>query len=156
MISLNKRYGHQARILHWCTDQAITRALEEMDLTSAQGHIMAFLNHREEAPCPRDIEEAFHLSHPTVSGLLSRLEKKGFVELRTDEQDRRCKRIYVLPKGVECHQKMHEIIMGIEDRLVTGFTPDEQALFASFLDRAIANMGGEPHHSHKQKEETTE
>ena len=148
-------YGHQARILHWCTDQAITKELEEMELTSAQGHIMGFLAHRKNPPCPKDIEEAFHLSHPTVSGLLSRLEKKGFVELRTDENDRRCKRIYVLPKGKECHETMHQIIESIENRLVSGFSPEEQQQFAAFLDRAIANLGGDPHPS-KHKEETTE
>ena len=147
-------YGHQARILHWCTDQAITKALEEMDLTSAQGHIMGYLSHSPAPPCPRDIEEAFHLSHPTVSGLLSRLEKTGFVELRTDTHDRRCKRIYVLPKGKECHEKMHQTIESIENRLVSGFSPEEQQQFESFLDRAIANMGGDPHKSKPKEEET--
>jgi len=156
VIKLKSHYGHQARILHWCTDQAVTRALEAMDLTSAQGHIMGFLAHREEPPCPRDIEEAFHLSHPTVSGLLSRLEKKGFLEMRTDEKDRRCKRIYVLPKGTECNDSMHQAMTNIEDQLVSGFTEEEQALFESLLDRAIANMGGYPHpKNHKPNEEET-
>ena len=155
MITLNKHYGHQARVLHWCTDQAITRALEEMDLTSAQGHIMGYLAHHPEAPCSRDIEDAFQLSHPTVSGLLARLEKKGFVELRTDDQDRRCKRIFVLPKGVQCQQQMHDTILRIESQLVSGFTQNEQQQFEEFLIRAIANMGGDPHPP-KHKEETTE
>ena len=84
-------YGHLARILHWCTDQSMTNALAQMDLTAAQGHIMGYLAHQKQPPCPKDIEEAFHLSHPTVSGLLSRMEKKGFIELRPDPNDRRCK-----------------------------------------------------------------
>ena len=67
------------RILHWCADQAMTNALATMDLTAAQGHIMAYLDHQKAPPCPKDIEEAFHLSHPTVSGLLARMEKKGFI-----------------------------------------------------------------------------
>ncbi len=146
-------FGHQARILHWCTDQSITRALEEMDLTSSQGHIMGFLAHQKSAPCPKDVEEAFHLSHPTVSGLLSRLEKKGFIELRTDPIDRRCKRIYVLEKGKQCQQSMKNTIMGIESQLVSGFTEEEQAQFAEFLDRAIGNMGGYPHHKPQKEEE---
>lgn len=146
-------YGHQARILHWCTDQAITRALEEMELTSSQGHIMGFLAMHKEPPCPRDIEEKFHLSHPTVSGLLSRLEKKGFIALRPDEHDRRCKRIFILPKGHECHQQMHQTIVNMENQLVSGFSNEEKQQFEAFLDRAITNMGGYPHHKHK--EETT-
>jgi len=129
----------------------MTESLEEMELTSAQGHIMGFLAHREEPPCSRDIEENFHLSHPTVSGLLSRLEKKGFIELRTDERDRRCKRIYVLPKGRECHEAMHQNILKTEQRLVAGFTPEEQAQFIAFLQRAITNMGASPWIHHKEE-----
>ena len=136
------RYGYMARILHWCTDQSVTNALEEMDLTAAQGHIMAFLAHAKEPPCPRDLESTFQLSHPTVSGLLSRLEQKGFIELRTDPADRRCKRIYVLPKGWECHELMHKTIQINEHRIVEGFTPEEQELFGQLLQRAITNMGG--------------
>ena len=144
MIVLKTHYGHLTRILHWCTDQAMTAALEKMELTAAQGHIMGFLSNQKEPPCPRDVEEAFHLSHPTVSGILSRLEQKGFIQLRTDPNDRRCKRIYIQPKGLECHQTMHQTITNIENRLVQNCTPDEKEQFAAYLQRAIANMGGGP------------
>ena len=150
---MKKRIGHRIRVLHWCTDQAMTHALAQMELTAAQGHIMGFLAHRQQPPCSRDIEEAFRLSHPTVSGLLSRLEKKGFIALRSDENDRRCKRIYVLDKGWQCHEMMHQIINERERRIVEGFTPEEQELFAAFLQRAITNMGGNPcHRKHKEED----
>ena len=148
-------YGHAIRVLHWCTDQAISNALAKMDLTAAQGHIIGYLAHRKQPPCSRDIEEAFHLSHPTVSGLLARLEKKGFVEFRPDAQDRRCKRIYLLPKGWECDEKIHETILQNEKRIVQDFSEEEQAQFAAFLERAIRNMGGNPCRKGKCEEEKT-
>lgn len=148
-------YGHLLRILHSCTVQVMTNALAAMDLTAAQGHIMGYLAHRKDPPCPRDIEESFHISHPTVSGLLSRLEKKGFLEFRVDESDRRCKRIYILPKGKECNDIMSQTIIENEERLVQGFTDEEKVLFAQFLNRAIDNMGGNPC-KRKHKEETNE
>ena len=132
----------------------MTNALETMDLTAAQWHIMGYLAHRETPPCPRDIEAEFQLSHPTVSGILSRLEQKGFVELRTDPEDRRCKRIYILPKGSQCHELMHQTIQRNEKRIVDGFTPEEQELFGQLLQRAITNMGGSICRRHK--EDTTE
>ena len=119
-------------------------ALEEMELTAAQGHIMAYLAHAKQPPCPRDVEGEFHLTHPTVSGLLSRLEQKGFIELHPDPDDRRCKRIYILEKGIQCHELMHKTIQNNEKRIVEGFSPEEQELFLSFLQRAIRNMGGDP------------
>ncbi len=156
VVSLRKHYGHLLRILHWCTDQAVTNALAQMDLTAAQGHIMGYLSHRKDPPCSRDIEDAFHLSHPTVSGLLSRLEKKGFIEFRSDLLDRRCKRIYVLEKGNECNERIHNAILDNEKRIVTDFSESEQAQFAAFLERAIANMGGGPCRRPIHKEENSQ
>ena len=141
-------------MLHSCTNQSMTNALEEMELTAAQGHIMGFLARSKTPPCSRDIEEAFQLSHPTVSGLLSRLEKKGFIEFRTDEQDRRCKRIYILPKGSQCHETMRQHILEIERQLVEGFSVQEQEQFIIFLERALSNMG-HPTANYFHKEENT-
>ena len=149
---MQSHYGRLARILHWCTDQTMTAELEKMELTAAQGHIMGYLAHAEDPPCPRDIENEFHLSHPTVSGLLSRLEQKGFIELRIDDNDRRSKRIYVLPKGAECHDRMHRVIESNECRMVEGFTEAEKEQFTRLLTRAIRNMGGNPC-QRKQKED---
>ncbi len=139
-----KHFGHAVRILHWCADQSMTNALARMDLTAAQGRIMGYIAHSSQPRCSRDIEEEFHLSHPTVSGILSRLEKKGFIEFRPDEKDRRCKRIFMLPKGRECHDTMHRTILDNEARMVQGFTEEEKELFRSFLSRSIANMGVQP------------
>lgn len=145
-------YGHLIRILHWCTDQAMTSALEQQELTSAQGHIVGYLSRQPDPPCPRDIEEAFHLSHPTVSGLLSRLEQKGFIRLYPDPADRRCKRIYMEEKGLQCRDAMMEIIRENEERMVQDFTQEEKEQFAVYLQRAIANMGGSPCQHHSQEE----
>ena len=123
---MTHHYGYLLKVLSGCMKASMDNALASMDLTSAQGHI---------------IEETFHLSHPTVSGLLSRLEKKDFIELRPDETDRRCKRIYMLPKGDELHETMNRVILDNEARVVAGFSPEERELFTSMLLRAIDNMG---------------
>lgn len=133
----------------------MTHALAQMDLTAAQGRIMGYLAHHPQAPCSRDLEEVFHLSHPTVSGLLSRLEKKGFIEFRPDPDDRRCKRIYILPKGRECTAMMHQTIQRTEQQMVQDFTEEEKVLFDQLLNRAISNMGaGSCHRKHKEESQT--
>ena len=144
MILLQTNFGFLIRILHWCTHQSMDKALEGMELTAAQGHVMAYLAHSKQPPCPKDLEAEFHLTHPTVSGLLSRLEQKGFIELRTDPEDRRCKRIYILSKGLQCHEVMHRTIADNERRMTEGFTEEEREIFSDFLQRAICNMGGDP------------
>lgn len=148
---MHRHYGHRLRILHWCVEQTVTNALAQQELTSAQGRILGFLERSEGASCARDIEERFHLSHPTVSGLLGRLEKKGFIELRPDEADRRCKRIYLLPRGHDCNESMFETICATEERLVEGFTEAEKETFSQMLDRAMTNMGCGSCHKEEKK-----
>ena len=135
---MRRHFGHYLRHLHGCTDQIMSAAVTRMDLTPVQSRIMGYLAHRETPPCPRDIESEFQLSHPTVSGILSRLEQKGFIQLRTDPEDRRCKRIYVLEKGWKCHELMHQTIQNNEKRIVEGFSPEEQELFGQLLDEMEA------------------
>lgn len=149
---MQRHFGHQFRILHWCIDTSMTDALTQMDLTSAQGRIIGYLARQDQPPCARDIEEVFQLSHPTVSGLLSRLEKKEFIRLEPDPVDRRCKRVVLLPKGSACHEVIRQQILENEEKIVQGFTEAEREQFLSFLQRAMDNMG---HHSceHRSKEE---
>ena len=150
-----RHFGHLLRILHWCLDQSVTNALAEVELTAAQGPILGYLSRRETPPCPRDIEQEFHLTHPTVSGLLSRLEKKGFISLEPDTRDRRVKRIRLLEKGRQCSESIHQTILHNEDRLVQGFSEEEKEQFYSYLTRACQNMGCGPC-CRKPKEESKE
>lgn len=148
-------YGYMLRVLHCAVSQEITNALSTMELTSSQGHIMGYLAHCKEPPCPRDIEEQLHLTHPTVSGLLARLERKDFIRLQSDPDDRRCKRVYIQPKGLACLETMHQTITGIEEKLVSGFSEEEKQLFSNLLIRAARNTGGDIC-KHYPREETTE
>lgn len=144
-------YGHMFRILHSFTSQVLTNTLASMELTSSQGQIIMYLINCGSVLCPKDVEDHFQLSHPTVSGLLSRLEKKDFIELRTDDDDRRCKRIYVRPKGMECYEVIRQTIEENEERVVRGFSDEEKKLFYDLLFRSIQNVGAETHLP-KQKE----
>lgn len=134
---------HQIRALHWCTEQRMNTALAQVDLTASQGVVMGYLA-RHDAPCARDVEEFFQASHASIAGILCRLEKKGFIEFRPDPEDRRCKRIFILPKGRECGIVMGNSIRQIRDQMVQDFSPEEREQFAAFLDRAITNLGGAP------------
>lgn len=120
----------------------MNRRLQELDLTSAQGHVIGFLKHAKEPPCARDLETTYGLSHATVSGILSRMESKGFIEQRPDPKDRRVKRIYLLERGLACSKEICLHIDELERILSRGFSPEELVLFRTFLMRAEANLSG--------------
>lgn len=138
-----KHYGHHFRVLHWCTAGMLNEAVAEYGLTASQGRILGFIANQSEAPCAKDLEDFFRLSHPSISGVLKRLEQKGFIKFQPDADDHRCRRIYMQPKGQECHENIRRQIDVIENRIVEGFSPEEAELFYQFLNRSITNMGGE-------------
>ena len=140
---MHDRIFARIRRLHWCADQAMSEGLSQMDLTASQGCAMGFLNHRSQPPMAKDFEEALHLSHASAAGILTRLEKKGFIEFRPDEKDKRCKRIYTLKKAEDCHTHMHGIMDNLEQTITRNFTPEERAQFLEYLDRAIGNLDKE-------------
>lgn len=153
VIATRKTVGHQFKLLNVFMEQIMNREMTKLDLTAAQSHIIGYLTHRKDVPCARDLEEFFRLSHPTVSGLLSRMEAKGFIEMRPDPEDRRIKRIYPLEKGLACSMRIKQLIDENERLIVEGFTPEEQALFADFLQRAVDNLGEKARQSITQREE---
>ena len=127
--------------------------LAQMGLTAAQGHIMGYLSRQTEPPCSRDVAQALELSHPTVSGLLARMERKGFLQLRQDLRDKRTRRIHFLPRGSQCVASIEEVICANEQRMLEGFTEEEKTRFLEYLDRAIANLDGSTRPSQHLKEE---
>ena len=140
MIDTEEHLGHSFKKLHFLLEQTINQQLSQLDLTAAQAHAIGYIRWATEPPCARDIETAFGLSHATVSGILSRLETKGFIEIRPDPDDRRVRRIYLLEKGHACSQEIIRHIRDTERIMAEGFSPQELSALSSFLKRAIGNL----------------
>ena len=153
VIETEEYLGHSIKKLHFLMEQAINQRLLELDLTSAQGHVIGFLRRSKEPPCAKDLETAYGLSHATVSGILSRMEAKGFIEQRPDPRDRRVKRIFLLERGLACSQSIWQHIEESERTMSAGFSPEEQAQLRTFLSRAISNLELSIRESHSNREE---
>lgn len=140
VIATHKHLGHAFKKLHFLLEQIMNRKLQELELTNAQGYVIGFLTHTPEAPCAKDLETTYGLSHATVSGVLSRMESKGFIEFRADPRDRRVKRIHLRDKGTACSKGIAGHIEETEQIMMHGFTEEELEQFRSYLGRAIGNL----------------
>lgn len=153
VIATNTHLGHAFKKLHFLLEQIMNRNLQELDLTNAQGHAICFLTHAAEPPCARDIESTFSLSHATVSGILSRMEAKGFIEVRPDPTDRRVKRLGLLDRGTACSMSIARHVEETEGIMTAGFTEEELTQFRAYLGRAISNLEQSIRQTHCNREE---
>lgn len=132
------------RFLDQAGKQRVDQQLLAQDLTAMQSYILRYLlDRRGEVVYPKDIEQRFRLTHPTVSGLLARLEAKGFITCTPDPDDRRCKRVAETEKAEQCHLGIHDTFRALEQQTLRGFTAEETATLLALLDRAIENLSGE-------------
>jgi len=138
----NKRFGHQIKLLSNAFEQAVNRNCELSGLTGAQAFLMGYvISHPDESIYAKTLEQAFHLKHPTVCGILQRLESKGFITFATDETDRRCRRIVPTQLAIDTHLQATQRLDAVDRQLLDGFTEAEADLFYTFLSRAAANVG---------------
>ena len=65
--------------------------LKQYNLTLAQSRVFAFLHNNGGQATQKEIEVFLEVSHPTVVGLVSRMEQNGHVTSWIDDQDKRNK-----------------------------------------------------------------
>ena len=132
--------GPRVRYLNNRITQYMDQQFLALDLTSAQSFILHHLVlHENDAFYPKDIEKRFHLTHPTVSGVLQRLEAKDFVIIEPDRTDRRCKRIRLTARARQCDAAVGQAFERLETAMCAGMSEDERQTLRRLLDLAGEN-----------------
>ena len=118
--------------------------LKKWDLTMSQAMVLEYLNNSPDVELTQKaIEQHFNLQHPTVSGILKRLEKHGFITTAVNESDRRVKDIFVTDKArqLDTRAKMRQNEM--EEVFVRGFSKEETEALRRLLNRVLHNLSRE-------------
>ena len=115
--------------------------MKELDLTKTQTDVIRFLNdNSDKKNTQRDIELGLKLSNPTISGILNRMEEKGFVKRVVDESNKKCKIIELTHKSHETLIQIKSKAILIETRMSEGMTMDEKILFNRLMDLVLYNL----------------
>ena len=119
------------------------RMLSEYDLTLSQLELQHFLFEQQEKGVPvnqRFIEEMLHLKNPTVTGILNRLESKGFIVRVADARDRRVNIVVLTDKARALREEVAETAERTEEMLLEGFTEAEREQLIHLLGKMYANI----------------
>ncbi|MBN2934890.1 MarR family winged helix-turn-helix transcriptional regulator [Mogibacterium sp.] len=114
--------------------------LRECDLTWSQAHLLRHLAKAGGQMSQKQIEKELEISHPTVVGLVQRLETKGFVESFTDEKDRRIKMVRLTEQAREHQHFMEERFREKEKLMTRGMSEEEVKELIRLLRELHANL----------------
>jgi DNA-binding MarR family transcriptional regulator len=73
------------------------------------------------------------LDKATLSGVLDRMDEAGWIDKRTDAEDRRQVRLYPSAKANELKDELIAVRKQANDELLAGFTQEQRILFKRFL-----------------------
>lgn len=122
-------------------EKELNNRLRELGLTSSQCEVLDFLlQSSKDQVTQRDVERALNLKNPTVTGLLKRLDEKGFILSIPSGKDRRCKNIYLTEKAYDIQKRMEMERKKIDKMLTLGMTKKETEALYKMLNRVIYNM----------------
>lgn len=140
-MSYNRDIGSYIKVINDHLEKNCNNDLKRFDLTISQIRVLMFLNERNgRKTSQKDIEEYLEVTHPTVIGIIKRLESKGFIRSETDAKDRRIKNIYLTEKESQVRDHMERSRSEIEARLTSNMSAEQVDQLKSLLELVYQNL----------------
>lgn len=98
--------------------------LKPHDMTMSQGWVLVHLV-REDGLRQWDLAERLEVATVTTSKLIDRLEERGFVERRTDPEDRRSNRVFATAKARSLVKIMTQTVAEVDAIANAGVAPED-------------------------------
>ena len=122
---MTEHIGHTMKLISDRMRGKADADFKEHNLTLPQARIIKYLSQNGMTATQRSIEAHLGVSHPTVVGIVSRMEKNGFVECATDTADKRNKLVRLTEKAVCLDKKLKNSVDKREALLLRGLTESE-------------------------------
>ena len=136
-----EHYGILIKKLDKVFKQNFNQELERVGLTFSQMRVLRFIEDNPKMKITqKDISNELDIQHSTTIGLLKRMQEKGLVRVVVDEDNRRCRNIFLTKKAEDIRYEMERGREIMESRVVKSFTDEEKETFYSLLNKAIDNL----------------
>lgn len=122
-------------------EKELNERLRTIGITSSQCAVLDYLFHtNKEEVNQRDVERNLNLKNPTVTGILKRLDEKGYILCVPNEEDRRKKNIYLTEKAYDIQRRMEADRKKLDKRLTMGLTKKEVTAVTRALEKMLYNI----------------
>ncbi len=87
-----------------------------------------------------DLAAKMQITPATITRMIQRMEKAGFVQRRPDEHDQRVSRVYLTEEGRAVQSELQAVFERLERETFAGFNEQELVVLRGFLGRIRANL----------------
>jgi MarR family transcriptional regulator, organic hydroperoxide resistance regulator len=124
--------------------------LEAFGLHHAQGMILFHL-WQHEGMAQNSLAQALHITPPTTTSTLQRMERDGWIKRRRDSKDQRVVRVYPREKARALREELRRSFMELDRELMSVLSADERDALMELLTKIHAYLSPAtetPHPSH--------
>lgn len=111
----------------------------EYDLNKSQSMILFQLD-RDGRISQKELAEKLNVSAPSVTSMIQKMEKAGYIVRNVDEKDQRMMRLDLSEKGKACIDYVKEIGDKMEQIAFAGISPEEKMLLKRILFQICDNV----------------
>ncbi len=133
--SLDRLFAQICRLKH----ARVHTLYEALGLYRGQSRVLGAL-WEQEGLTHTELAHLLRVQPATVTKMLQRMEKAGFVERRHDLEDRRVSRVYLTAAGRAVREDVQEVWRRLEEEAFAGFTEKECMLLRQFFSRIRDNL----------------
>ncbi|MDI6843393.1 MAG: MarR family transcriptional regulator [Anaerosomatales bacterium] len=127
------------------------RAFSDLGMHPGQAACLFALRGRD-GVSQRELAARMHVSPPTVTGMLQKMEHAGLIERQPDPLDQRLMRIRLTPEGAAMAERLTGLFAKQAEAMFAGLSEHELAQMRRALDRVADNLeqaiGGRPGAAH--------
>ncbi len=116
-------------------------AAEGIRVTPAQSGIL-FLLKQKDGLTMTALGKALAIDNATITGLVDRLERDGFVRRNKSASDRRALNVSITPQGIDEVNRAKVVIKRVNESIKTGFSAGEIETFKKILLSIVRGLGG--------------
>lgn len=115
-------------------------SLKKSNVTLAQTQVMKFVHQRGGRTTQNEIEEYLDVAHPTAVGIISRLEKNGFLNCYFDSGNRNRKIVCITKKAEALREFLYSEMRRAEEILTKGLSEAELSELSRMLRILYRNL----------------
>lgn len=122
-------------------EKELNEKVKKLGLTSSQCAVLDYLFHTsKDEISQRDVERHLSLKNPTVTGLLKRLDEKGYILCVPNAKDKRKKNIYLTEKAYDIQRRMEAERRKLDRELTRGMSKREVDALMRNLEKLLYNV----------------
>ncbi|HJA06000.1 MAG TPA: MarR family transcriptional regulator [Candidatus Mediterraneibacter pullicola] len=111
----------------------------EFDMNRSSAGVL-FLLYQRKTMSQKALAEQLNVTAPSITSLIQKMEKTGYITRRPDDQDQRVMRLSLTEKGKSCIQSVKDVAERMEKIIFEGMSVEERLLFRRLMLQVNENL----------------